>query len=199
MSLIKFCLQFWMADSFHHKRHRCLNNMKGQESRLNIVLQENMTASVQTQLLRNVKKQKQKGMQDLFLGPSFPYSEDGGRGAQNLADLQSIMIDVIYWQQGYFKKLTNSKDKPKCVQEWAPYTQRVFSIEKIRITSSFSPLARLRPGQSEGAPGGEERVTAGSRRHFFGQYLKRERGNWWIIFAIGKMLHIVFSRSRWGV
>ena len=105
LSLVKFCLQFWMADSFHHKRHRCLNNMKGQESRLKIVLKENMTASVQTQLLRDVKKQKQKEMQDLFLGPSFPYSEDGGRGAQNLADLQSLMIDVVYWQQGYLKKI----------------------------------------------------------------------------------------------
>ena len=49
--------------------------------------------------------------------------------------------------------------------------------KKSQSTSSFSPLARLRPGQSEGAPGGEEKVTAGSRRHFFGQYLKRERGN----------------------
>ena len=105
MSLVKFCLQFWMADSFHHKRHRCLNNLKGQESRLKIVLKENMTASVQTQLLRNVKKQKQKEMQDLFLGPSFPYSEDGGGGAQNLAHLQSLMIDVVYWQQGYLKKI----------------------------------------------------------------------------------------------
>ena len=38
--------------------------------------------------------------------------------------------------------------------------------KKIAITKSFSPLARLRPGQSEGAPGGEERVTAGSRRNF---------------------------------
>ena len=98
LSLVKFCLQFWMADSFHHKRHRCLNNMKGQESRLKIVLKENMTASVQTQLLRNMKKQKQKEMQDLFLGPSFPYSKDGGRGAQNLADLQSLMIYGIYRQ-----------------------------------------------------------------------------------------------------
>ena len=94
-----------------------------------MVLKEIMTASLQTQLLRDVKKQNQKEMQDLFLGPSFPYSEDGGRGAQNLADLQSLMIDVIYWQQGYLKKLTNSQDKPKCVKEWAPYKQWVSRIK----------------------------------------------------------------------
>ena len=76
-----------------------------------------MTASLQTQLLRDVKKQKQKEMQDLFLGPSFPYSEDGGRRAQNLADLQSLVIDVIFGQQGYLKKLSNSQDKPKYVKE----------------------------------------------------------------------------------
>ena len=39
--------------------------------------------------------------------------------------------------------------------------------KKIAITKSFSPLARLRPGQSGDAPGGEERVTAGSRDIFW--------------------------------
>ena len=63
----------------------------------------------------DVKKLEE--MQDLFLGPSFPYSEDGGRGAQNLADLQSLVIDVIFGQQGYLKKLSNSQDKPKYVKE----------------------------------------------------------------------------------